>query len=168
MHDLLWGMNIFPQCINFARYEIFLRCIHFCEVWNLLAMHGFSARYEILSWCMNIKSRCMNWLLMHDLLRGMNIFLQCINFTRYEIFLRCIHFCEVWNLLAMHELTSDASIDSRCMIFCGAWISSCNAYFFKKIILKTRRVAYVSHRNENQVRVVRADMSWKICTNFFF
>ena len=37
----------------------------------------------------------------------------------------------------------------------------CNNFFLKKIIPNPRRVAYVSHRNENQVRVVRPDKTYK-------
>ena len=36
-----------------------------------------------------------------------------------------------------------------------------NLFFLKKIIPNPRRVAYVSHRNENQVRVVRPDKTYK-------
>ena len=160
----------------------------FCEAWNLLAMHEFSARYGMFSRCMNylrgmkssrdagiltrnawiltrnawINSRCMNWLSMHEYELAMHeffarheIFSRCMNFLRgmkssrdAEILTRnawiltlnawidsrcmnmnsqCMNFlwgmkssrdawifCEVWNLLAMHELSARYEIFSRC------------------------------------------------------
>ena len=109
----------------------------FCEVWNLLTMHELSVRYEIFSRYRNIDSQCMNWLSMHEYELAMHEFS-----ARYGIFSRCMNYLRgmkssrdagiltrnAWILTRnAWILTSGAWINSRCMIFCGAWISSRNA-----------------------------------------
>ena len=78
--------------MNSARYEIFLRCLHFCEVWNLLAMHKFlrGKKFSHDAWILtrDAWSYAMHeyWLAMHD-------FLQCMDINS-----RFMIFCDTWIL----------------------------------------------------------------------
>ena len=126
MPDLPQYMNIDSRCMIFLRcMNINSRCMTFRNAWfsaghkYLPVMSDFLRGMNIFPWWVNIYSQCMN------------IDSLCINIDLWCMTFRNTRFSAGHKYLpALPNFLRGMNIFPRCLISCGAWISTRNAWIF--------------------------------------